>query len=205
MLRRFLLGALVLSLASFAVAGVPDLNASTASIDPSAQGASVFVVPNATGSPLTSAFLPGGGVVDATISLTLIDTEGNPIFQYPFEDLWLATSGGGLVFCDGGTAADQSTDINGQTTWSNPLGAGGNTAGETAQVYVAGVPLAGAGLNVVFNSSDLNGDLAVGISDIAAFTPLLNTSSFEGDFNNDGAVDLSDIGRFVPTLGASCQ
>jgi hypothetical protein len=205
MLRRFLLGALVLSLASFAVAGVPDLNASTASIDPSAAGASVFVVPNGTGAAMTGAFLPGGASVDATISLTLIDTEGNPIFQYPFEDLWLATSGGSLNFCDGGTAADASTDINGQTTWSNPLAAGGSTMGETAQVIVAGVPLAGAGLNIIFNSSDMTGDLAVNLSDIGAFTPLLGGSAYEGDFNYDGEVGLSDIARFVPTIGSGCQ
>ena len=101
MLRRFLLGALVLSLASFAVAGVPDLNASTATFDPSAEGASIYVVPNGTGAAFTEAKAPGGATVDATITVTLIDTAGDPIFLYPFEDLYLQTSGGGLVACQG--------------------------------------------------------------------------------------------------------
>lgn len=205
MLRRFLLGALVMSLASFAVAGVPDLNASTATIDASANGASVFVVPNGLGEPLTSAYLDGGDVVDATITLTLIDTAGDPIFLYPFEDLWVATSGGSLGFCSGGTNPDQSTDVNGQTTFTGPFAAGGNTFGETAQVIVAGAALAGAGLDLVFNSPDFNGDLAVTISDIGTFTPLIGGTAFEADFNRDGVVGISDIGRFVPAIGSGCE
>jgi hypothetical protein len=204
MLRRFLLGALMMSLASFAVAGVPDLNASTATIGAGAAGASVFVVPTGEGEPLTNAFLAGGASVDATITLHLVNTDGDDLFGYPGEDLWIITSGGSLASCTGGTTADQSTDIDGMTTFTGPFAAGGNTFGETAQVVVAGAAIAGAGVNVIFNSADFNGDLTVGISDIAAFTQLLGGSAFEGDFNRDGVVGISDIGRFVPAIGRGC-
>ncbi|MEZ4386502.1 MAG: hypothetical protein R3D98_02780 [Candidatus Krumholzibacteriia bacterium] len=199
-----MLGALVVSLASIAWAGVPDLNTSTASIDPAANGASVFNLPNGAGVALDQAF-GVGGTVDATITLTLIDTTGDPIFGYPFEDLWLETSLGGLTFCDGGTAADASTDIDGMTTWSNPLAAGGNSAGETTRVIVAGAPLAGAGLSLTFNSADINGDLIVNLSDVATFTQALATYTYDADFNNDGIINLSDVARFTQGIGTSCN
>jgi len=205
MLRRFLLGALVLSVASLAWADVPDLNNSTATIDPTAANASIFVLPNGAGTGFDEAFGAGGAEVDATITLMLVDTQGDPIFGYPFEDLWLETSGFSLAYCEGGSAADGSTDINGEATWSNPLAAGGNTLGETTQVYVAGAPLAGAGVPLTFNSADMNGDLLVNLSDIASFTPMLNSYSYSGDFNNDGVINLSDIARFTQGYGTGCN
>jgi hypothetical protein len=205
MLRRFLLGALVMSLASFAVAGVPDLNASTASIDASAIGASIYVVPNATGADFSAASAPGGATVDATITLTLVDTGGDPIFAYPLEDLWLETSGGSLVYCEGGTNADAATDIDGQTTFSDPLAAGGSTFGETTRVMVAGAALAGAGLNLIFNSTDMNGDLLVNLTDVASFIPLLGSTTYAGDYNYDGIVNLTDVAKLIQANGASCN
>lgn len=205
MLRRFLLGALVLSVASLALANVPDLSLSIASMDAGAAGASIFVLPNGNGVGFDDAFAAGGGSVDATITLSLVDTNGDPIFGYPFEDMWLATSGGGLAACDGGTAADASTDINGETTWSNPLAAGGSSDGETAQVVIAGTALAGAGLDITFNSADMNGDLTVNLSDIALFTSKLSAYDYSADFNNDGVINLSDIARFTGGMGVSCN
>jgi hypothetical protein len=204
MLRRFLLGALVLSLASFAVAGVPDLNASTATIDPGAEGASLYVVPNGSGLEFTQAYAPGGAFVDATINVTLIDTEGDFIFLYPAEDLWLETSGGGLVACDGGTTADGATDINGETQFQNALAAGGNSFGEVTQVMVAGAAL-GATVNLLYNSADINGDLLVNLSDVTAFTQMLNAYNWEGDFNYDGIINLADVTRFTQAIGVSCN
>ena len=205
MLRRFLLGILVVSLASLAWAGVPDLINSTATIDVAADNASMFNTPAAGGSTFTEAFAAGGGTVDATITLTLIDTDGLPIFLYPFEDLWLETSGGSLVFCGGGTVADQSTDDLGQTTWSGALAAGGYTPGEATVVMVAGAPLTSTVL-ITYNSADINGDLLVNLSDIVAFTALLggdfaNHPLYAGDFSNDGLINLSDIVRFTGGIG----
>lgn len=211
MLRRFLLGILVVSLASMAWAGVPDLNLSTASIDAGAAGAAVFSIPNGQGEAFTNAFLPGGTVVDATISVTLIDTNTDPIFLYPFEDLWLETSLGSLVYCSGGTVADQSTDEMGMTSFSNPIAGGSYTdpSSESTMVMVAGAPIAGGGVDVQFNSPDISGDLSVNLTDIVAFTVLLGGDFtdhplFAGDFNNDGTINLSDIVRFTPGIGAIC-
>lgn len=202
MLRRFLLGALVVSLASMAWAGVPDLTNSIAETDAPA-GTSVYVLPNGTGTAFTEAFGPDGSSVDATITLTLIDTEGNPIFLYPFEDLWLE-AGGNFAYCEGGTVADQSTDEMGMTMWTNPLNAGGSSAGSQTQVFVAGSALAG-GLDITYNSADLNGDLLVNLSDIVPFTQMLAAYDYAGDFNNDGVINLSDIVRFTPGIGSSCN
>ena len=206
MLRRFLLGIMVVSLASLAWAGVPDLTLSTASIDPAANGASVYVIPNGQGVGFDEAFL-GGNQVDATITLTLVDSDTNPIFGYPFEDLWLGTTADGLVACPGGTTADGSTDELGQTEWQNPLRAGGSSAGEATLVYVAGTALAGGGIDLTYNSADLNGDLQVNLSDVVPFTQDLTggTNPYRSDFNNDGVVNLSDIVRFTPAVGAICQ
>jgi len=205
MLRRFLLGIVVVSLASLAWAGVPDLEVSSATIDPAANGASIWVLPNGTGAGFDEAFA-GGSVVDATINVILIDTAGDPIFLYPFEDLWLETSGDGLVACPGGTVADASTDAAGETTFSNAPLAGGNSFGETTLVIVAGAPLSGGGLPITFNSPDINGDLTVNLSDIVPFTQTLGGAyDYSADYNNDGVINLSDIVRFTPGIGTSCN
>lgn len=203
--RSFALCLFLLGATGVVASNLPDVNTSTATIAPEANGANIFVVPDGSGQPFTQAHAPGGALVDATITLTLIDTQGDPIYLYPREDLWLETSGDGLVPCTGGTIADHSTDVMGQTTWSHPLSAGGNSHGEVVRVYVNGVPLNGPSLNLTFNSADINGDLVVDLSDIAAFTPMLSTYSVDGDFNHDGVVDLSDVARFAQVNGASCN
>jgi hypothetical protein len=190
-------------LASLAFANVPDLVLSDAAIAPGAVGASVFVLPNATGANFAVASLPGG-TVDATITVTLVDEFGDPIFLYPFEDMWLETSLGGLVFCPGGTVADASTDALGETTFSNPIAGGGNSLGEVVMVMIAGAPLVDT-VNLTFNSADINGDLLVNLSDIVNFTPMLNSYNYNGDFNNDGVINLSDIVRFTPGIGTTCN
>jgi hypothetical protein len=145
-----LLGIMIVGVASLAWAGVPDLNLSTAQISPAVAGSSVFSIPNGNGSGFDEVFLFFGLVVDATITVQLIDTNTDPIFLYPFEDLWLETSLGNLSFCSGGTVADASTDENGETTFSNPIAGGSYTdpASETTLVIVAGVPIAGGGVDV---------------------------------------------------------
>jgi len=205
MFRRFLLGIAVLSLASVAWAGVPDLNLSTAVT--AAPGSSVFSLPSGAGAPLASARAFGGGVVDATITLTLVDSSGDPIFLYPFDDMWLESSDDGLVYCSRGTAADGSTDIDGQTTWATALQAGGHTTdGAVCLVMIAGAPLATT-LDLRFNSADINGDLVVDLVDVSLFAPqVIGAGSYSGDFNFDGIVDLVDVSIFAPVVivGSVC-
>jgi hypothetical protein len=199
-----LLGIMVMSLASLAWAGVPDLTLSSAEIDPAADGASVFIIPNGQGAAFDEAVLPDGSIVDATITLTLVDGDANPIFGYPFEDMWIETTGGSFAPCAGNATADASTDEMGMTEWQLPLTAGGSSFNENVLVYVAGTALTGSGINLTFNSPDMNGDLNINLSDIGLFTPMIGSDTYEGDFNYDGTVNLSDIGLFTPAIGTSC-
>ena len=108
---------------------------------------SVFTVPDGSGTPLTSALMwdgvPGSApqVVDATIHMTLL-AFGDPVNNFPAEDMFLFTSLGGLVLCPGGSIADSDTDLNGYTSWSQAIGGGGATdpdAGEVTQIWVGGM------------------------------------------------------------------
>ncbi len=205
---------LLACVAGAALADVPDLNLSSASIDPAAEGASIWNLPSGDGAGFDEAVQPGSVVVDATITLTLVNSSGDPIFDYPAEDMWLITSAPGadfgtLVFCTDGTVADSNTDVLGQTLWLEALRAGGYTIGEMVQIMIAGAPLPG-GINLVFNSADINGDLTVNLSDIVAFTQLLGgdfttNPLFAGDFNNDGVINLSDIVRMTQGIGTNCN
>jgi len=189
---------------SLVSAEVIDLSQCTVVIPAGADGASVFVTPAATGVPFTSAFAVGGGTVDATVTASLITNFGNPVPGYPAEDMWIATTGGGLVLCSGAGQPDGATDVNGQAFWTAPVAGGGNSAGEDLQVFIAGMPLSFS-VPLYFNSADLNGDLQVNLSDISVFTQALAAYSWAADFNNDTVVNLSDISRFVPAIGVNCD
>ena len=67
----------------------------------------MYNVPDGSGTPLTSAKDYYGNPVDASITIQL-DT------QTPAEDIWLASSFGGLAGCPGGTIADGPTDPDAQ-------------------------------------------------------------------------------------------
>lgn len=213
MLRRFLLGTMVMCLASMAWAGVPDPAFSSVVMDPGADGANLMVVPDGSGMAYTQAMLNTGSStppvdgtsvqVDATLTVTLIDSNGDPVFLYPFEDLWVETSGGGLAFCAGGTAADQSTDEFGVTTFSDPIAGGGSSFGELVVVMVAGSPLTQTP-DLTFNSPDINGDLVVDLADIVFFVPMLFTQNPQGDYNASDLVNLSDAVFFSQAIGKSC-
>jgi hypothetical protein len=203
-LTGFLLGVLVVSLASFAMAGVPDLGLSTATTAAPANS-SVFNLPNGAGDPMTAAKSPAGATVNATITLTLVDQFGDPIAFYPSEDLWLDTSGGSFNFCANGTAANLSTDINGITRWINPLFAGGNSPGQTVNVYVAGLALNHPGLAIIFNSADINGDLTSNVTDLTPFaTDYFGAYNYRSDFVRDGSVNVSDLTQFARGYGSVC-
>ena len=48
-------------------------------------------------------------------------------------------------------------------------------------------------LNLIYNSTDMNGDLLVNLTDVALFIPLLGSTSYEADYNFDGIVNLTDM------------
>lgn len=213
MLRRNILGLtaciVCLGLASLSFAGQPDLTQSSFVAASGSAEVSVFCAPNGSGKALTEAKLEAGGETDATITLTLLDAGGNPIYLYPFEDMWLETSLGGLIPCNGGTTADFSTDINGQTTFSGALFAGGFSdrgAGETCVVMVNGSVVVQAGLPILFNSGDLDGNLQVDLSDTIIFVPLYTDGSYhyQVDYFFDGQKTLSDLIFYAGSLSTSC-
>lgn len=173
-------------------------------LDAGAEGASLFTRPDGQGQPLTHAYAAGGAPVDATITATFHSPEGEPLVGIPGEDLWLASSSGGLAACADGTLADAPTDELGNAYWRQPLRAGGHTVGESLRVVAAGMMLQRE-LGLIVKSPDLDGSRTVLLSDIAAFTPAIGTATQECDFNNDGVVDLVDVARFAPALGIGCR
>jgi len=213
MLRRNIVGLLVclavLSVATLGFAGVPDVNNSTATTAATVQ-VSVFNVPDGTGKAMTEARAIGvSGSVDATITVTLLDAGMNPVYLFPFEDMWLETTMGGLVPCANGTVADASTDINGQATFTGPFYAGGITdgaSGELTEVVVNGSALVGSDMDIQFNSADMTGDGAVNISDLSSFSAgyLGGTYTYDVDFSYDGVLNLSDLVLFSTAFNAVC-
>ncbi len=207
MVRRTLMGLMALSLlASTAWAGIPDLNLSTASTAAGAQ-VSVYTLPSGGGHGLNDCYLNGGSKTDATISLTLLDGNGDAIYLYPPCDMWLESSLGNLALCPGGSCADQSTDHNGQTTFSNPVFGGNQTvlATELCQVIISGNPLGGPGMDIQFNSPDINGDNVVNLTDVIEFAgDYYGAYAYRSDFYFDSAVNLSDIVLLAQGMGAAC-
>ena len=186
--------------------GIPDLSHSYATIAYDGPGTpALLVVPDGSGNLFTEARDEDGNVVDATITLTILDPLDNPIANYPFEDCWLESVDDGLVPCIGGTTADHNTDANGMTEWVYPLLAGGFS--ETAVfVVINGSPLdTNPGLPLYFNSPDINGDRAVTLHDVAIFAgDYFGSYHFRSDFHRDGAIDLRDIAIMARKMLANC-
>jgi hypothetical protein len=214
MIRRNILGLMVciavLGVATLSNAGIPDLALSSA-VTAAGSEVSVFSLPDGNGKGLFEAKTEGGGEVDATITVTLLDATGAPIFLYPFEDMWLGSSLGGLVPCNGGSVADGSTNISGDATFSGAMFAGGysdRVGGEKCQVIVNGSALTSAGsdLSVLFNSSDIDGNGLVGLSDTVIFVPLYTGGGYDYsiDFFFDGAITLSDLVLYAGGLNTVC-
>ncbi len=167
----------------------------------------LFVLPDGSGSPLNEAQIRyDGGLLDAHIELVVLDDFGTPIANYPKEDMWLASTNGGMVPCSGGTCADVDTDQNGLTTWANPLRGGGFDTG-TCEVIVNGYNVLGgeAPFSLAFNSSDINGDGVVTLADVGLFSSIFfGVYDFSADFFADGVMSLADVGRMAMGVGTSC-
>jgi len=114
--------ALVIGAATVAMAGVPDLALSTAT---TAAGAGVtpvlYNLPSGLGSAFTAARTTTG-VVNATITLTVLDGGGVAVANFPFADMWLekevVAGTGNFIACVGGTTADANTNASGVTGWA---------------------------------------------------------------------------------------
>ncbi|MBK9473789.1 MAG: hypothetical protein IPO18_16215 [bacterium] len=200
--------ALVIAAAS-AMAGVPDLQLSTAS---TAAGVGVtpvmYNLPNGLGTTFANA-RSTGGVVNATITLTVLDGGGVPVANFSANDMWLekevVASTGNFAACTGGTTADLNTNASGVTTWAAPLRAGGWSTSKTLVVINGAALTSNTGLILQHNSADINGDGNANLSDIPLFVAdFYGAYSFRSDLLFDGIVNLSDIPRVASGVGAVC-
>ncbi len=184
-----------------ALANIPAPDLCVLSNPAGTDGATVYTLPNGAGNAFNEARL-GGAAVDATLTLTVVNSDANPIEGYPAEDIWLVTTGGGLVSC-ADVNPGAATDANGQTQWVDAIAGGGNSLAEDCQAIIAGdaVPTTAT---VHFVSPDVNGDLQVNLTDVTLFTQGLDEGDPDVDFNNDGTVNLSDITLMTQGIGAVC-
>ena len=199
---------LILGAASFAMAGIPDLGNSEATMPNYAETGALFLfnLPNGDGSSFDNAQKTDGSIADATIEVVIRDGNNDVIAGFPAEDLWLESGDGGMVPCVGGTTADGDTDENGVTHWANPLNAGGHSTA-TCYVMISGdaITSAGSDFALKFNSADMNGDGVVNLADVGSFsTVFYGTYEFSADFYADGVLNLADVGRLATGVGGSC-
>jgi len=169
---------------------------------------SICVAPDGSGPPLTAArALDHAAPLDATITVFVRDGQCIPIQMFPHEDIWLETTGGGVVICPAGSIADHPTGPDGSTTFTAPLRAGRHSDdGEQAVVVVTGTPLGRHAVAVRFNSPDISGNLVVNLQDTVLFaTDMLGGSYvYRSDFHYDGLLNLSDTVLFALGMGAEC-
>jgi hypothetical protein len=189
------------------VAGCPDLELSTI-VQNVQQGTTLLVMPDGSGPPLSEAVAHDGSLVDAGIHLTLFSScpPTGPMAHYPAEDMWLEPMAGNLVFCTGGSIADEPTDDQGITFWSRPLKGGGWDMGSCLIRLGTGDSPVGFGLPLYFNSPDLNADLVVNLTDVAEFAGdfFSTTYEFRSDLHFDQVVNLSDLAAMTGTVGTAC-
>jgi len=195
------------------VSGMPCMEESTAQTA-AENTVSVFTLPDGSGDPLNdcktySDIMPLPA--DATITVTLNDVAGNPIYGYPAEDIWIETEFGGLILCcAAGSIADRDTDIDGITKISGTVCGGGWSDAEIGERTVVKInqeelPLTGSGF-ILFNSADVNGDCVINLVDVITFTH----NFFEGhhyscDFFPDQSINLSDVVLLARSFGVSCD
>jgi len=201
---------LIIGAASFAMAGVPDTQTTTAGLAyTGTETLSVFNLPNGAGLPFTEAFLPGATQTDGTILMTVRDGFGVAVANLPRADMWIENVGvgteTGMIACGGTAIADFNTNDQGETQWQNPVFAGGQGSALTVVKINGDALTSNGGLALKFNSADLTGDGTVNLSDAGAFTARLGGAyNYDSDFNNDGVVNVSDAGPMANALGASC-
>lgn len=237
MLRKNIVGLLIciaaIGVTSLGFAGIPDRDTSSCVMlnAPVGHNLNIHNTPDGTGYLMTEArqVTTAPGVwEDATITVTLLDSGSNPVFLYPFEDIWLENPpavpppdpnltgvASGLAACPNGSISDASTDINGQTTFSGPFYAGGfvdytddgnDTNDGLTYVMVSGVSLTNAPLMLLFNSSDINGDGQwTSDIDVILFSQRYGGAyDYSVDFYFDEVNDVSDLILFSAARNVQC-
>jgi hypothetical protein len=169
---------------------------------------SLAIQPDGQGTTFAEAQTSWGGETDATITLHCIDLFGDPFANIPAEDFWLASEDPGLlVFCTGGNIADGPTDANGVTTFTASPRGGGQSPVDTAVIVETSLNLVcwSSGLDIRFNSPDIDGDLEVDLADIGYFAQdFYGDYRYRSDLRWDGVINLSDLGILAQALSAEC-
>jgi hypothetical protein len=195
----------LLPVVALAQGGVPDLSHCQAWLAyDGPEMVTLRVAPDGSGATFTEAKLPDGTLVDATVTLLVLDWNDDPVAYFPREDMWLESLDGGLYHCNGGTIADTDTDAEGMTQWVQPMRAGGFSLSLTA-VLVNGDNVWAEGLRLNFNSPDINGDGQVSLHDVGQFaSDFFGNYHFRSDLARDGLINLADVGWLAAGLGAVC-
>jgi hypothetical protein len=185
------------------IAGVDTAN--SGNVDPCNSSATspagvIFACPNGDGDALN--------VLGLTISVTVKDNvgPGNPIQGVPATDMWLISCNDLLFLCNGSSAitASAATDVNGQTTFTGDIAAGGCDNGGV-RVVVQGIVI-GAGIcadpcvPVKVRSADFDANGVADAVDFVTFAtgwPVPPVANDCRDFNDDGLVDSVDFVEFT--------
>ena len=176
----------------------------------------ILVVPDGTGMTFLEARTFDGQTVDASIDVLLwvVDEFGpiGPAVGFFAEWLTIQTPDGLTIGCAQPyvAIADYDSAEDGWTRFSLAPRAGGWSQG-LLEFYVVDEPASELGIDIpplpiYFNSPDINGDLAIDLTDITFFAQDLGSGAaqFRSDLVWDGAINLSDITVFTHHLGASC-
>ena len=166
-----------------------------------------FACPQGDGDPLAANGL--------TITVTVRDLVNAPVAGILASDIWVIGCSDLLTLCGGSGAINATgpTDVNGQTTITGDIAAGGCDLGGL-RVVVQGI-VVGAGvcgqpcLQIKVKSSDLNGNLVVNLVDFATFGAGYTSPpkaynqciDFTAPF---GTVTLPDFAKYGSHNGHTC-
>ena len=192
-----------------AVADQPQLHIGYVS-RPTTEEASVYVLPDGSGAPLTQASLFGGNLVDSRVELALLDPNGTGVVNFPSEDVWIESETGPASACWGQFSSDDNADRDGSMEFTNPLRGGGWSEGPywvvlsgTRAFSIDGAEFPPVKIRI--NSADINSDGKVDLSDVPKFAEnYYGSYHYRSDFHWDGVIDLSDIAKFAQGLGHNC-
>lgn len=152
------------------------------------------VCPQGDGTPAAEAWLLSAAYIETITAVILAG--GDPIENYPFEDMWLEFED--FCNCTGdpdNVYADFNSDANGATSFTAPVSAGSCLSIPTIRLVLAGAVCATSSynLNIQFRSVDLNCDGIVNEPDKDKLKELYLDKEFCGDLNNDGQWTPHDV------------
>lgn len=215
--------------------GPPDVDRSGVYFTPHLVASiSLHCNPDGTGRRLDQAQVRNVGpvppIADATVLVTIKDSDGAWVMNYPAADIWLEALQGGIARCpshpaiaDGPTGyfrfppLDPDNPLPPDYEWSTKFSAayavGGHTdplAGDRVVFLTAATgstPLPGldGAANLQFNSPDISGDGVTNLLDIVLFAnDYFGSYDYRSDFLPDGQINLSDVALMAQGYGRYC-